>query len=107
MSDAPPGYCFFDVRKITDPDKVAAYRAQVVKNVARHGGRYLVLGGDFSVVEGDWQPRIPVLIAFPSLAQAKAWYESEDYEPLKELRLSGTEGSAVIMEGCDSVNVHG
>jgi len=107
MSKSLPAYCFFDVRKITDPDKVATYRAQVVKNVEQYGGRYLVLGGDFSVVEGDWQPGIPVLITFPSLAQAKAWYESEDYRPLKELRLAGTEGSAVIIEGCDAGEIHG
>ena len=92
-------YCFFDVRKITDPDKVGEYRKQVFATVERYGGRYLVLGGKFDAVEGDWQPIVPVIIEFASLAEAHRWYNSDDYAPLKTLRLAGTEGAAVFIEG--------
>jgi len=92
-------YCFFDVRKITDKDKAAAYRSRVFATVERYGGRYLVLGGSCDAVEGSWQPGIAVIIEFPSLAQAHRWYDSDDYNPLKALRLAATEGSAVFLEG--------
>ena len=63
---------------------------------------YLVLGGKFDAVEGDWQPVIPVIIEFASLAEAHRWYNSDDYAPLKTLRLAGTEGAAVFIEGCSA-----
>ena len=97
-----PAYCFFDVRQITDQEKVSAYRARVVETVEKHGGRYLVLGGRFDVMEGDWQPVIPVIIEFPSLDAAQRWYASDDYAPLKALRLEGTVSCGVFIEGVDA-----
>jgi uncharacterized protein (DUF1330 family) len=92
-------YCVFDVLKINDPEKMADYRSKVVDNVERHGGRYVVLGGPFDVVEGNWQPTFPVIIEFPNLEQAHKWYDSEDYAELKALRLAASEANAVFVEG--------
>jgi ubiquinone/menaquinone biosynthesis C-methylase UbiE/uncharacterized protein (DUF1330 family) len=93
-------YCFFDVREITDAEKVEQYRPRVAATVAQYGGRYLVLGGKHDAVEGDWRPGFAVLLEFPSLEQAHRWYDSAEYRPLKALRLAGTRSNAVFIEGC-------
>lgn len=93
------GYCFFDVREITDAEKVEQYRPRVGATVAQYGGRYLVLGGKHDAVEGDWRPGFAVLVEFPSLEQAYRWYESAEYRPLKALRVAGTRSNAVFFEG--------
>lgn len=92
-------YCFFDVREVTDREKMEEYKSRVFKTVADHGGRYVVLGGRVDAVEGEWKPVTPVLIEFPDMEAAYGWYNSEDYRELKELRLSATKGDAVFMEG--------
>jgi uncharacterized protein (DUF1330 family) len=92
-------YCFFDVHEITDSGAMDAYRARVRATVEAHGGRYVLVGGTCEVVEGDWRPVFPVIIEFPSLAQARAWYDSPEYAPLKAQRLGATRGGAVFMEG--------
>ena len=94
-------YCFFDVHEITDVDKMAKYRAGVLATVEQYSGRYLTVGGKFNVVEGNWQPVFPVIIEFPSLAQAHRWYDSEEYRDLKALRLAATRGNAVFIEGTE------
>ena len=94
-------YCFFDVHQITDPDKMANYRAGVLATVEQYGGRYLTVGGKSDVVEGDWKPTFPVIIEFPSLEQAHRWYRSEEYKELKALRLAATRGNAVFIEGTE------
>lgn len=94
-----PAYCFFDVREIKDREKLADYRGKVFATVEQYGGHYRVLGGAFTVVEGDWSPVIPVIIEFPSLARAHEWYGSAEYAPLKELRMAGAACHAVFMEG--------
>lgn len=94
-----PHYCFFDVRKVTDHAKVERYLGGVFATVARYGGRYLVLGGKSDVVEGDWQPTYPVIVEFADDEQARRWYSSPEYEPLKALRVAGTRTNAVFIEG--------
>ena len=92
-------YCFFDVREITDHAKVEQYLAGVFATVAQYGGRYLVLGGKSDLVEGDWQPVYPVIVEFADGEQARRWYSSPEYEPLKALRVAGTRSNAVFLEG--------
>ena len=92
-------YCIFDIREIVDREKMAKYRAGVLPTVEKFDGRYLVLGGKLDVVEGDWTPVFPVIIEFPSLERAHQWYGSEDYRELLQLRLEGSRGTAVFVQG--------
>ena len=92
-------YLLFHVLEVRDEDAFAAYRARVEATVARHGGRYLVRGGDASPIEGDWHLDGPVLIAFPSSAAARSWYASDDYAPLKALRFSALDARGILLEG--------
>ena len=84
---------------MVDSAKLEQYRDGVLATVERYGGRYLTVGGKCDVVEGEWRPVFPVLIEFPSLEQAHAWYDSEEYRELKALRLAATKGNAVFIEG--------
>jgi uncharacterized protein (DUF1330 family) len=95
----PRGYALFDVRAVTDPERLDQYRAGVLATVEQFGGRYLTVGGRSEGLEGHWRPSFVVLIEFPSLAQARRWYDSPAYRELKALRLAATEGDAVLIEG--------
>jgi uncharacterized protein (DUF1330 family) len=94
-----PAYCFFNILEVNDPAKMEDYRSRVAATVDQYGGRYLISGGKFDVLEGDWQPVFPVMIEFPSLEQAHPWYDSQEYHELKKLRLAATTSSGVFMEG--------
>ena len=72
------------------------YREGVPATVKQYGGKYRVAGGECEQIEGDWSPSFPVLIEFLSLAEAHAWYESDEYTPLLKLRLAVAH--AVFME---------
>jgi len=94
-----PAYFFVDVREVRDRARLDDYRARVTPVVEKFGGRYLVRGGPFEVVEGQWQPVFPVLVEFPSMEQARRWYDSEEYRELKQLRLSITDSRGVFIAG--------
>jgi uncharacterized protein (DUF1330 family) len=49
------------------------YRAKVPALVRKHGGEYLVRGGNFIVLEGDWKPSRLVILRFPTLPQYKIY----------------------------------
>jgi hypothetical protein len=45
-------YCFFDVREVTDPEKLEQYKQGVLATVHQYGGRYLLLGGNCEGITG-------------------------------------------------------
>ena len=94
-----PAYALFQNLEITDPVKMAEYAERVRPVTESFGGRYVVRGGTVDLVEGDWRPSWPVLIEFPSLDDARRWYSSQEYQPLKKLRESAGTFSAVFIEG--------
>jgi len=89
------------VARITvhDEAKYAEYRAQVPPVIATHGGRYLVRGGAVEVKEGDPPPGRLVVVEFPDMASARAFYGNAEYAPLLKLRADSTESEVVIVEG--------
>jgi uncharacterized protein (DUF1330 family) len=91
-------YVIVEVR-VTNPEPYAAYRDLAGASVARHGGRFLVRGGAVTPLEGDWKPERFVVIEFPSVDAAKAFYFSEDYQDALKVRLANSEGRAFIVEG--------
>jgi uncharacterized protein (DUF1330 family) len=92
-------YCLWDVREIHDQDAMNDYVARVTETVTAYGGEYVVVGGPWQIVEGDWHPAYPVLIVFPSLDRAHEWYSSELYAPLRELRHAASVSDAVFFDG--------
>lgn len=92
-------YYLVDVREIKDRARMDEYRARINPVVEKFGGRYVVIGGATHVVEGTYRPIFPVMIEFPTMAEARRWYDSEEYRELKSLRLSATISNAFFMEG--------
>ena len=94
-----PAYCLFQNVSISDPQKLEEYKEKVFSVVAKFNGEYVVAGENILRIEGDWDPKFLVMIAFPSMEDATKWYYSEEYKKLKELRHSSGEFNAIIMEG--------
>lgn len=93
-----PAYIIVNI-EVTNPADFERYRDAVPPVIAKHGGRYLVRGGKLQVKEGapGWQ-RL-VVLEFPSLAAAHAFYDDPDYAPLLALRLASTNSQMVMVEG--------
>jgi uncharacterized protein (DUF1330 family) len=84
---------------VNDPDGFARYRDMVPPTIAAYGGRYLVRGGAITPLEGDWNPRRITVLEFPSVEQARAWWDSPEYAEAKELRMRTTTTNMIIVEG--------
>jgi len=85
--------------KVTNPENYKGYVEKVPDIVKKYGGEYLARGGEHQVVEGeDNFPRI-VIIKFPSYEKALEWYHSDEYKPVKDIRLANSEGSNIIVKG--------
>ena len=85
--------------KVTNPENYKEYVNKVTEVVQKFGGEYLVRNGEYQCVEGETKfPRI-VVIKFPSYQKALEWYNSDEYKPVKQIRLNNSEGSNIIIKG--------
>lgn len=84
---------------VVDARLFEKYKELVPSTVAQFGGRYRVLGGLVEPVEGPFSLTSPVMIEFPSLEAARAWYGSDVYQPLKQMRLRAVRSTGVLVEG--------
>jgi uncharacterized protein (DUF1330 family) len=84
---------------VRDEKMFDAYRKEVLATVTAHGGRFIVRGGAFTVLEGEWpMPRL-VILEFPTREAAEAWYRSPAYQKILPLRLKSSTGNLVIVDG--------
>ena len=83
----------------TDPEGMARYRRIVPAIIEQFGGRFLVRGGKAEALEGVWAPSRLIIIEFPSVEQAKAWWSSEEYAEAKALRQRCARTTLTVVEG--------
>ena len=91
-------YVIVDI-EVTNPEVYAEYREKVPPLVAKFGGKYLTRGGKMEMLEGNWTPKRLVVLEFPSFEKAKEFYESNEYRPVKEIRLNSTNSKLVLVDG--------
>ena len=84
---------------VRDAQKLEAYRQAVPAVIAHFGGRYLVRGGTVETKEGEPGLNRVVMLEFPDMAAARAFYDSPDYAPLRALRLAAADGAVALIEG--------
>lgn len=94
-------YLISDVT-IRDADAFEAYRSRAVPSIAAYGGRFLVRGGAFSVLEGERQPTILVVVEFPDRASVEQWYASAEYGEALKFRDEGLSRTLVLVDGVDA-----
>jgi len=87
--------------QVTDPAKFRAYTAVVPALVSRFGGRYRVLGGHTTRLEGDWPDVKTVVSEWPSRAAAQAFWDSPDYRAAAKLREGAGTFTIVLVDGVD------
>lgn len=83
-------------------DWVKVYRPKTAELLKKYGGRILVRGKPAKVLEGTAPDADAILVVeFPSMEKANAWYSDPGYQPLIKLRQTGSEVDFVLVEGLE------
>jgi len=88
---------------VTDAALMAEYSKRARPLVEQHGGQIILSDQGLSPVEGKAEA-VLVVIQFPSLKDAEAFYHSPEYAPVKELRIKATTGGFLALTPGISVN---
>ena len=87
----PSAYVLANVT-VTNPEQYEQYKKLSTIAMQAHGAEVCIRGGSVQVLEGDWSPGRIVLLKFPSMEKARAFYDSPEYQAAKNAR----EGAAVM-----------
>ena len=91
-------YIIVDV-KITDPSRYEDYKKLTPGSLIPFDGKFIVRGGQTETLEGEWNPGRIVVLEFPSMEKAKAWWSSAGYAPAKAIRQSASDTKMIVVEG--------
>lgn len=88
--------------QITEPAK---YHAEYVKPalalIAKHGGKPLIIADECLTKEGRLPEGRFVVIEFPDMKAAEAFYSDPDYQPIKPVRQALTRSILAFVQGFD------
>lgn len=85
--------------KVTDPAAYEDYKRLSSIAIRTHGAEICIRGGAVEVLEGDWRPERVVLLKFPTMAQARAFYDSAEYLLARRAREAIAVMQMIVVEG--------
>ncbi|MEU6313393.1 DUF1330 domain-containing protein [Streptomyces sp. NPDC047014] len=91
-------YAIAHLRPAAMNEDILGYIETIQSTMDPHEGRFLVHGQEAEVLEGPF-PGTVVVIAFPDMARARAWYTSDAYQAILPLRTRHIPGEAILIEG--------
>ena len=83
--------------EMLDANQYAHYLQTAAPTLAAYGGEILVLNGANQALEGAPIDGA-VVLRFPDMAAARAWYDSPEYTAVKDQRIAAPEGRAILLE---------
>lgn len=84
---------------VSDAAKYDAYKRLAAAAVEKHGGKYIVRGGEAEDMEGSRPYSRLVVLEFATYDQAKSWYHSPEYQKAKSARAGAGDGVFTVVAG--------
>jgi len=87
--------------QVHDPALYEIYKAEAQETIRAAGGRYIARGGKTVPLEGEGPAERTVVVEFPDLASALAWYHGEAYSAARARRQGAATARMWVVEGLD------
>ncbi|MEU6257010.1 DUF1330 domain-containing protein [Streptomyces sp. NPDC047043] len=91
-------YAIAHLQEAAPHPEIADYIERITATFTPYGGRFLVHGAQHKVKEGSWPGHV-VVIDFPSLTEAHAWWDSAAYQEIAPLRARHIKGDIILVPG--------
>jgi|TARA_B100001093_G_scaffold515016_1_gene590376 uncharacterized protein (DUF1330 family) len=84
---------------VDDTESFKEYASRAKLAIEKFGGKYLIRGGKFFIIEGKHDFERNVIVEFPSVKEAEDCYNSSEYQEAKSFRIGKADFNAIIIEG--------
>jgi uncharacterized protein (DUF1330 family) len=87
---------------ITDVEHYRQYLNATSSIIEKYGGNAIARSTEPITLEGQNETRRIVILQFPSIAKAKEFYHSPEYQEARILREGAAAGELIVVEGIDA-----
>jgi uncharacterized protein (DUF1330 family) len=91
-------YAIAIIRETRFGPEIKEYLERIDATLVPYSGQYRIHGGPYQPLEGEWVGDL-IVIEFPTLEDARRWYDSPAYQTIKPLRVKNTEGVLFLSAG--------
>ena len=84
---------------VHDWEAYREYMKHTPRVVKQYGGRFIARGANPTTLEGKEEEHRMVIMEFDSMENAKAFYESKEYQETKKIRARGATAQFVAIDG--------
>jgi len=91
-------YAIFIREKLRDPDVIEKYKDKAGPSLEGHPAKVLAAYGAIEAPEGAPSEGV-VLLEFPTMAAAKAWYDGPAYREARKIRFQAADYRVLLFEG--------
>ncbi|NUP41436.1 MAG: DUF1330 domain-containing protein [Streptomyces sp.] len=91
-------YAIAHLQEAAPHPEIAEYIERVSGTFEPYGGRFLVHATQHEVKEGSWPGHV-VVIGFPGITEARAWWDSPEYQEIVPLRSRHIDGDIILVDG--------
>jgi uncharacterized protein (DUF1330 family) len=88
MSQAEqPAYFMVQINAKNFGELLQRYGQYAIPMLSTFGGEMIAGSPNPTLLEGEWDGNWAAVLRFPSMEAARAWYDSPEYRPLRQLRI--------------------
>lgn len=95
-----PAYVVLTRERTHDAKEMEQYATKAKAAREGHDPQPLAFYGDFEVMEGS-DMEGAVILRFPDMAAARAWYQSDAYQEARKHRFQGADYRVFIVDGIE------
>lgn len=93
-----PAYAIFIREKTVDTNELKTYGEMARSTTAPYDAKPIVAYGAIDVLEGPEAEGV-VIVQFPSMKEARSWYDSPGYQAAVQHRFKGAVYRGMLVEG--------
>ena len=93
-----PAYALFIREKVRDPEGMKVYDSKAGPSLGGHPAKILAAYGAIETLEGPPSQGV-VLLEFPTMAAAKAWYDGPGYREARRHRFAAADYRVLFFDG--------
>ncbi|MDW3563488.1 hypothetical protein CIW68_08265 [Enterobacter cloacae] len=83
--------------EVHDFDLMARYEEQAIGLLEKYNARPIVRNFEADLYEGERRPSWLVVLEFPDKDTVRAFYDSPEYQPMKQLRWKAAKSKSIVV----------
>ena len=99
-------YVVVTIKKVLDLEAFCEYATRVAPIIERYGGKYVAVDKTPDVRSGEWPFVRTVVVAYPNIAAARAWYDSPDYQQIIPIRVRAIDANIAMVRDPDEAGIN-